>query len=84
MSGKPLLPIASSHHSSLHVAHYFRYYVGACPKVAVADVELAKEIMVKEFECFRDRGLLVSWGCWGSIYYIMHITKCVYFNTGSS
>ena len=44
-----------------HVAvMYCRYYVGASPKVAVADVELAKEVMVKEFDHFRDRGLLVS------------------------
>ena len=35
--------------------------MGASPKVAVAEVELAKEIMVKEFEYFRDRGMLVSW-----------------------
>jgi cytochrome P450 len=34
----------------------FGYYVGATPKVAIADVEIAKEIMVKEFENFRDRG----------------------------
>ena len=42
-----------------HVVHH-RYYVGAAPRVVIADVELAKEIMVKEFDNFRDRGLLVS------------------------
>ena len=34
--------------------------MGAYPKISVADVELAKEIMVKEFDKFSDRGLLVS------------------------
>ena len=36
-----------------------RYYVGAAPKVAITDVEIAKEIMVKEFENFSDRGFMV-------------------------
>ena len=34
--------------------------MGAAPRVVIADVELAKEIMVKEFDNFRDRGLIVS------------------------
>ena len=42
-----------------YVVHY-RYYLGAAPRVAIADVELAKEIMVKEFDNFRDRGFIVS------------------------
>jgi hypothetical protein len=33
----------------------FGYYVGSTPKVAITDVEIAKEIMVKEFENFSDR-----------------------------
>ena len=40
-----------------------RYYIGACPKVAITDVELAKEIMVKEFDNFRDRGMIVGVFC---------------------
>ncbi|CAI8010949.1 Cytochrome P450 3A24, partial [Geodia barretti] len=36
----------------------FGYYVGTTPKVAITDVEIAKEIMVKEFENFSDRGFI--------------------------
>ena len=36
------------------------YYVGAAARVTITDVELLKEIMVKEFDNFRDRGMLVS------------------------
>ncbi|CAI8056743.1 Cytochrome P450 3A1 [Geodia barretti] len=34
------------------------YYVGAAARVTITDVELLKEIMVKEFDNFRDRGML--------------------------
>ena len=34
--------------------------MGTTPKVAVTDAEIVKEIMVKEFEKFSDRGFLVS------------------------
>jgi thromboxane-A synthase len=36
----------------------FGYYVGRMPMVNIADVEVLKEIMVKEFDTFSDRGLL--------------------------
>ena len=39
---------------------FHRYYVGSTPKVAITDVEIAKEIMVKEFENFSDRGFIVG------------------------
>ena len=34
--------------------------MGASPTVAVMDVELAKNIMVKEFDSFTDRGFVVG------------------------
>ena len=42
------------------LCHFSSYYVGAYPNVTIADLELVKEIMVKNFDIFRDRGLLVS------------------------
>ena len=39
---------------------YNRYYVGTAPKVSISDVEVLKDIMVKEFDSFSDRGFLVS------------------------
>ena len=38
----------------------YRYYVGSAPRVTVADVELLKVVLVKEFDNFHDRGWLVS------------------------
>ena len=37
-----------------------RFYVGPQPRIAITDVDLLKEIMVKEFDSFSDRGFLVS------------------------
>ena len=37
-----------------------RFYVGSSPWIVIADVHLAKEIMVKEFENFTDQGYVVS------------------------
>ena len=37
-----------------------RFYHGCCPKLVISDIELAKEIMVKEFDQFTDRGFIVS------------------------
>ena len=49
-------------HSKVHctVIIIFRYYVGKTPIITIADVDLAKEILVKEFDTFSDRGLAVS------------------------
>ena len=38
----------------------YRFYVGCYPRISVSDVDLAKEIMVKEFDSFSDRGYMVS------------------------
>jgi cytochrome P450 len=35
-----------------------RFYVGPQPRIAITDVDLLKEIMVKEFDSFSDRGFL--------------------------
>ena len=37
----------------------YSYYVGAAPRLVVADMELFKEVMVKEFDSFADRGWMV-------------------------
>ena len=37
-----------------------RFYVGSCPRVVVTDVDMIKEITVKKFENFMDRGYVVS------------------------
>ena len=37
----------------------YRFYVGRQPRIAISDVDLAKDIMVKEFDNFSDRGFLV-------------------------
>lgn len=36
----------------------FGFYVGSYPRVVIADLNLLKEIMVKEFDTFTDRGYL--------------------------
>lgn len=36
----------------------FGYYIGTVPKIAVTDIEVARGIMVKEFESFVERGFL--------------------------
>ena len=38
----------------------FRYYVGKTPMITIADVDLTKEILVKDFDSFSDRGMAVS------------------------
>ena len=37
-----------------------RFYVGPKPKIVITDADLLKEIMVKEFDSFSDRGFTVS------------------------
>ena len=43
-----------------YLSNIHRYYVGLQPRIAISDVDLAKDIMVKEFDNFIDRGFLVS------------------------
>ena len=38
-----------------------RFYVGAQPRIAMADLDLIKEILVKEFDNFSDRGFIVGY-----------------------
>ena len=37
----------------------YGFYVGSYPRIAIADLNLLKEIMVKEFDTFTDRRYLV-------------------------
>ena len=37
-----------------------RFYIGTQPRIAVADVEMLKQIMVTQYDSFTDRGFLVS------------------------
>lgn len=40
--------------------HVCRFYIGRQAKVVIADAELLKQIMVKDFDTFQDRGFVVS------------------------
>ena len=37
-----------------------RFYIGTQPRIAVADVEMLKQITVTQYDSFTDRGFLVS------------------------
>lgn len=54
-----MLSYVNTCHCSNHYI-YTRFYVGRQPRIAISDVDLAKDIMVKEFDNFSDRGFLVS------------------------
>ena len=48
---------------SLHMivsSFIYRFYVGSQPKITIVDVNLLKQIMVKEFDTFSTRGFPVK------------------------
>lgn len=54
----------------------YRFYVGSQPKINITDVNLLKQIMVKEFDAFSTRGFPVKHPQWMRLALLcIHITK---------
>ena len=38
-----------------HICYHYRYYIGIRPNIVVKNLEMLKQIMGKQFNCFVDR-----------------------------
>ena len=47
----------------------YRFYVGQAPNVLIADLDILKQIMVKDFDSFTDHA--VSWPSIPTVYYVI-------------
>ena len=69
----------SSFQGLITIFDLYRFYVGSYPRIVIGDLNLLKEIMVKEFDTFTDRGYLVRWNGLK-----IHIAILLLFMAGSS